>query len=80
MQFADLKVTGMSCGDCVGSVTVALKAVDGVDDVTVSHEEGAATVSYDEHRTSKTLLTSAVIETRYGVNEQTGSSKGGWCG
>ena len=48
MQTEHLKVTGMSCGGCVNSVTTALKAVDGVDDVNVSLADGGATVSYDQ--------------------------------
>lgn len=80
MQTEHLKVTGMSCGGCVSSVTKALKAVDGVDDVNVSLADGAATVSYDEHLTSKTLLNSAVIAAGYGVDELGSSSKGGCCG
>ncbi len=80
MQTEHLKVTGMSCGGCVNSVTTALKAVDGVDDVNVSLADGGATVSYDQHLTSKALLKSAVIAAGYGVDEQASSSKSGCCG
>ena len=83
MQTTHLNVTGMSCGGCVGSVTKALKAVDGVDDVSVSLEAGEATISYDEHLASKAILRSAVIGAGYGVDEQAklaNSAKAGCCG
>jgi len=34
MQTEHLKVTGMTCGGCIGNVTEALKAIAGVSDVT----------------------------------------------
>ena len=80
MQTERLKVTGMSCGGCVSSVTKALKAVDGVDDVSVSLDAGEATICYDEHLTSKPILRSAIVAAGYGISEQTGAAKGGCCG
>jgi copper chaperone len=80
MHTEHLKVTGMSCGGCVGSVTKALKAVDGVDEVSVSLDAGEATINYDEHVTSMAILKSAVIAAGYGVDEQAKSAKGGCCG
>lgn len=41
----NLKITGMSCNHCVKNATKALEAVDGVDNVEVSLEPGAATVA-----------------------------------
>jgi copper chaperone len=80
MRIEHLKVTGMSCGGCVDSVIKALKAVDGVGDVNVSLDDGEATVRYDEHLTSNALLTSAVVEAGYGVDEHARTSKAGCCG
>jgi len=39
-----LLVRGMSCGHCVANIDRALRAVDGVDSVTVDLDSGAATV------------------------------------
>lgn len=39
-----LKITGMTCGHCVKAVEKALSAVDGVQSVKVSLEEGKAEV------------------------------------
>ena len=61
-------------------VTKALKSVDGVDDVSVSLDSGEATISYDEHLTSKPILRSAIVAAGYGSSEQIGAAKGGCCG
>ena len=68
MQTEILNVTGMTCGGCTGSVTNALKAVNGVGDVNVSLSTGEATVQYDERRTSPDQLKSAVKGAGYGVD------------
>ena len=47
MQTEILKVTGMTCSGCTSTVTRALKATPGVDDVNVSLSAGEATVRYD---------------------------------
>ena len=47
MQTEIVKVTGMTCGGCISSVTHALKAVSGVSDVDVSLSAGEATVKFD---------------------------------
>jgi len=38
-----LKIKGMSCQHCVGSVKKALEALEGITDVTVNLEAGEAT-------------------------------------
>ena len=38
-----IKIKGMSCQHCVASVTKALAEIEGISDVKVSLEEGAAT-------------------------------------
>ena len=83
MQTELLKITGMTCGGCVSSVTKALKATSGVSDVQVSLSAGEATVQFDEHMTSPDRLKSAVLEAGYGVSDThsaAGSkSRGGCC-
>ena len=84
MQTELLKVTGMTCGGCTGSVTKALKAVAGVSDVSVSLSAGEATVQYDEKLTSPDQLKTAVTSAGYGVDAthaaQKPEGKGGCCG
>lgn len=83
MQTEQLTVTGMTCGGCTSSVTKALKAVNGVNDVTVSLSDGKTSVQYDENITSAEQLKSAVIEAGYGVDASNTTQKAqgkGCCG
>jgi len=41
----DLTIEGMTCGHCVAAVERALRAVEGVSDVSVDLEAGTATVA-----------------------------------
>jgi copper chaperone len=68
MQTELLKVSGMTCGGCVGTVTHALQAVTGVGDVKVSLSAGEAEVQFDEGLTSPEQLKSAVKGVGYGVD------------
>ena len=82
MQTETLKVTGMTCGGCTGSVTRALKSVKGVSNVEVSLAAGEATVKYQEGETSPDQLKAAVIEAGYGVtaaNTVPNTQKKGGC-
>lgn len=45
MKTVQLKVSGMSCGHCVGSVKHALESIPGVSQVEVNLSEGSSTVS-----------------------------------
>lgn len=65
MERLGLKISGMSCGHCVGAVTKALRSVDGVqiEDVKV----GSATVSYDPTITSPVQIADAVETAGYGT-------------
>jgi len=62
-----LKVTGMTCGGCVQSVTRALKAVAGVNDVQVTLASGEARVQYDEALATPAQLLVAVSTADFGV-------------
>jgi copper chaperone len=82
MQTELLKVSGMTCGGCISTVTHALKAVAGVGDVNVSLSTGEATVQYDEKLTSPEKLKTAVKGVGYGVEEAAAhghKAKGGCC-
>jgi copper chaperone CopZ len=84
MQTEIVKVTGMTCGGCISTVTHALKAVSGVSDVNVSLSAGEATVKFDERLTSPEKLKSAVTGAGYGVDTtntaQKPKGKGCCCG
>lgn len=68
MQTEQFHVKGMTCGGCVKNVSHALRTVAGVGAVTVSLEDGDATVQYDENVTSPTRLKRAVSEAGYEVD------------
>jgi copper chaperone len=84
MQTEHLKVTGMTCGGCVTTVTRALKGMGGVGDVKVSLPGGDATVQYDERLTSPEKLKLTITGAGYGVggtkSAKAESSKSGCCG
>jgi copper chaperone len=50
METTTLKISGMTCGGCVNSVTKVLSNVPGVSAVDVSLEKAAAVVRYDPVR------------------------------
>lgn len=55
-----LKVTGMSCENCVQSVTKTLRDVEGVRDAKVDLASGIAEVDFDETKTNVEALCAAV--------------------
>ncbi|GHG05309.1 hypothetical protein GCM10017783_17330 [Deinococcus piscis] len=58
----ELDIAGMSCGHCVSAVEKALRSVPGVDVVTVSLEEGKATV---QGNAEQAAMLAAVAEEGY---------------
>lgn len=69
METQRLSVTNMTCNGCVESVTRALRAIDGVESADVSLASAAATVEFDEQRTSLAELSRAVQRAGYDVGE-----------
>lgn len=69
MATTTLKVTGMTCGHCVRSVSEAIGGLDGVQSADVQLESGRATVVYDEGRVSPRDLVGAVLEEGYTAEE-----------
>lgn len=64
-----LKVTGMTCGGCVNSLTQVLKAVAGVNDVKVLLSTGETSVQYDEGLVTSEQLKSTVENAGYGLEK-----------
>ena len=65
MEKLTMKVSGMSCGHCVGAVTGALKKLDGVDVENVA--VGSATVNYDSAVTSPAEINRAIEDVGFEV-------------
>jgi copper chaperone len=60
METVTLKIDGMTCMGCVGSVTRVLLETAGVEHADVSLAEKRATVRYDPARTGPEQLKTAV--------------------
>ncbi|MFC1717118.1 heavy-metal-associated domain-containing protein [Candidatus Poribacteria bacterium] len=60
-----LKVNGMSCEHCAGTVSKALKGLKGVKKANVNLQEGLAEVTYNPDKVSIDDLTKAVIDAGY---------------
>lgn len=82
MQTELLRVSGMTCGGCISTVTHALRAISGVGEVNASLAAGEVTVQYDEKLTSPEKLKAAVKSAGYGVDQaaaQGHKARGGCC-
>lgn len=56
------RVLGMSCQGCVRSVSRAIAALSGVEEVEVSLEEGVARVLYVPEQLSPDAIRAAIVE------------------
>lgn len=65
MEQLTMSISGMTCAHCVGAVTQALEALDGVQVEQV--RVGAATVAYDPSRTSPIQMAQAIEDAGYQV-------------
>lgn len=64
-----IRVEGMHCGGCSGSVAKALKATEGVEDAQVNHEKGEAVVRYDDQKVTVAKLREVISSTGFKVVE-----------
>ncbi|MGV3774484.1 MAG: heavy-metal-associated domain-containing protein [Verrucomicrobiales bacterium] len=58
-------IEGMTCDNCVKTVTKTLKKINGVKDVSVDREAAAATVTYDTTKTDMPALHEALLQSGY---------------
>lgn len=64
-----LKISGMTCGGCVRSVTKKLSSLDGVRSADVNLEAAHATVEYDETRATPAAMIAAVQQIGFQASE-----------
>jgi mercuric transport protein len=64
-KMVTIKVEGMHCGGCASSVTKALKATEGVEDVQVSFEKGEAVVKFDDQKVTVAKLREVINSTGF---------------
>jgi mercuric transport protein len=67
---ATIRVEGMHCKMCSGSVAKALQATDGVEKVEVSHEKGVAVVQYDDQKVTEAKLREVINGTGFKAVEE----------
>jgi copper chaperone len=60
METMILKVSGMSCGGCVRSVTGVLEALPGVSKADVSLEKNEAVISFEVGKVSREQMVQAI--------------------
>jgi len=70
-----IRVDGMKCAKCSGSVEKALKATEGVEKVEVSLDRKEVVVDYDDAKVTEAKLREVINSTGFkAVEEKTGSN------
>ena len=67
METAVVKIEGMTCMGCVGSVKRVLDGINGIARAEVTLQPGQAAVSYDATKTSLDAIKTAITEAGYDV-------------
>ena len=67
METLDLKVTGMSCGNCENAVKKTLMKIPGVETVSASHIESRVVANYDPSRVAPDAMRQAIESLGYTV-------------
>ena len=62
METTTIKISGMTCGGCVKSVTRVLTALPGVEKADVSLTPGTAAVAFDAQKINVEQIKSAIRE------------------
>ncbi len=68
MENTVLKVSGMTCGGCVKSVTKVLQALPGVSRAEVTLQPGEAKVEFDAARVTREAMAQAIADAGFEVN------------
>jgi copper chaperone len=67
---ATIRVDGMKCSKCSGSVEKALKATAGVEKVEINLERKEAVVDYDDEKVTEAKLREVINATGFKVVEE----------
>ena len=68
METTTIKVTGMTCGGCSGSVTRVLSELPGVAKAAVTLDPGQAVVDFDPAQVSREALCAAIDDAGFEAN------------
>ena len=67
MESITLKIDGMTCQGCVGSVTRVLSSITGVAKVDVTLQPGQATINFDPSKTTVDELRESIAGAGFDV-------------
>lgn len=67
-----LAVKGWTCGSCAASTRIALKKLDGIEDVKTDHETREAVVTYDDAKVTPERMIQAVERLGYKATVKAG--------
>jgi len=67
---ATIRVEGMKCANCSGSVKKALKATAGVETVEVNHQTQEAVIEYDDTKVTEVRLREVINSTGFKAVEE----------
>ena len=65
LQIRDIGIAGMSCDNCARTIERALKAHEGISEVTVDRAAGIARVSFDPTKTDIPAIHEVILRTGY---------------
>lgn len=68
-QKACFKVEGMTCVTCEITTKIAVKKLDGINDVQVSYKDKGAIVNYDDSKTDPLKIKESIDSTGYKATE-----------
>jgi copper chaperone CopZ len=60
-----LGIEGMTCDNCVKTLTKALKRVNGIKDVNVERESARASITFDTTKTDMAAIHEAILKSGY---------------
>jgi len=72
-----LEVKGWTCGSCAAATRIALKKLDGVEDVKTDMQNGEATVTYDDAKVSPEKMIPAIERLGYKARLRTAAATSG---
>ena len=67
MKTSQIRIAGMTCGGCVASVTKAIGALPGVQEVNVQLDSGVANVRFDDTQIDEAQVQTAVEDAGFDV-------------
>ena len=69
-----IKITGMSCVSCAGTIESSLKKVNGVNRAEINFAAEKAYIEYNPETTNRTELEDAIINAGYNIIKENGKS------